>query len=253
MSGLHYDGVTVHLGGRRVLAEVCFTAERGSLTALLGPNGAGKSTCLRAALGLVPAMGRIALDSRDLLALDDRERAQHIAYVPQRTRLVAPLPVGRVVSQGRFAHRGAFAGLTAQDRKAVAGAITATGIEALVDRRFTELSGGEQQRVLLARALATGARTILLDEPTSSLDVGYALTLLKTLQRLAREGCCVVAVLHDLNEARRWADAAVLLDEGRLVACGPAAEIVAPGPLREVYGVEVIEGGGLGFGTLEEG
>jgi len=253
MTGLRFEGVTVELGGRPVVDGVSWTAPRGQVTALLGPNGAGKSSCLRAALGLVPATGTIALDGADLLALPDRDRARRVAYVPQRTRLVAPLPVHRVVEQGRFAHRSALAGLAAEDRQAVARAMEITDIVGLSARPFTELSGGEQQRVMLARALATGAGTILVDEPTAALDVRHALGMLETLGRLARDGSCVLAVLHDLNEARAWADHAVLLDAGRVAAPGPVTEIVAAGPVRDVYGVELIEGGGLGFARREGG
>ncbi len=251
MSGLRYADVTVELGGRVVVRGVSFTAARGAVTALLGPNGAGKSTCLRATLGLVPSTGAVTLDGDDLRRATPADRARRVAYVPQRSRLVAALSVRRVVGQGRFVHRSVLAAPSRADRQAVDAAIAATRIGALVDRPFTELSGGEQQRVLLARALATGARTILLDEPTSALDVGHALAMLETLRSLAAGGCCVVAVLHDLNEARRWADAAVLLDDGVVVGAGPAEEVVAPDPVRSVYGVRVIEGGGLGFERLE--
>ncbi|MEN0067803.1 MAG: ABC transporter ATP-binding protein [Myxococcota bacterium] len=248
--GLTYHRVSVELGGREVVREVAFSAAHGEVTALLGPNGAGKTTCLKAALGLVAVRGEVTLDGENVLAISDRERAQRVAYVPQRSRLTAALPVRRVIGQGRFAHRGALAGPTAADRRAIDEAMATTRIEALAERRFTELSGGEQQRVLLARALATGARTILLDEPTSSLDVGHSLTMLGTLRHLAQQGCCVVTVLHDLNEARTWADTAVLLDRGAVVASGPVDRIIAPRPIRHVYEVEIIEGGAMGFSSV---
>lgn len=252
MSAAHADLVVTglvaaHRPGRPVLRGVELQAPAGRITALLGPNGAGKSTLLKAILGLVPSEGRVALGTRSLRDLSAAERAKTVAYVPQRSQLTAPLSVERVVELGRFAHRGVLQGATAADREAVARALRDAGVETLRQRAFPELSGGEQQRVLLARALATEAPVLLLDEPTSALDVRQRLLMHRVLARLRTEGRTVLVVLHDLDEARAHADRAVLLQEGRVAAAGPVGEVVAAGPVGAVYGVELVEGGGLGW------
>ncbi|MCB9763659.1 MAG: ABC transporter ATP-binding protein [Alphaproteobacteria bacterium] len=241
-----------HQAGAPVVRGVDLDVPRGAVTALLGPNGAGKSTLLKALLGLVDSDGQVTLDGQPLAALTRWQRARRMAYVPQRSLLTAPLPVWAVVEQGRFAHRGALAPLEATDHEAVRQAMAQADVTPLAERPFTRLSGGEQQRVLLARALATGADALLLDEPTSSLDVHQALRIHRCLARLAERGCCLLVVMHDLNEARRSADRAVVLQEGRVACAGPIREVIAADPIRAVYGVELIEGGGLGY-RLSEG
>jgi len=248
MSGLVLEQFSArHENGPPVVHSVDLSFTRGAVTALIGPNGAGKSTLLKAILGLVPATGTARLDDTPLSGLSRRDRARRMAYVPQRSRLTARLSVQSVVELGRFAHRGPFANLTADDRTAVHTALADTGTDHLADRPFPELSGGEQQRVLLARALATGATTLLLDEPTSALDVRQALLLHRVLRTLADRNHCVITVLHDLSEVRRHADAAVLLHEGRVVRAGPVDTVVHPDPIRQVYGVELVATEGLEF------
>lgn len=240
-----------HPRGPDVVHAVDLTATRGSVTALIGPNGAGKSTLLKAILGLVPSSGNAHLDGTALHTLTAVERAQRMAYVPQRSQLTARLSVQSVVELGRFAHRGAWGARSPDDLQAVSKALADTGTTELAARPFPELSGGEQQRVLLARALASGATTLLLDEPTSALDVRQVLLLHQVLRHLADRGCCVLTVLHDLAEVRRHADAAVLLQAGRIAEAGPVEHVVAAGPVRAVYGVEVHSGGGLRFSLPE--
>ena len=237
--------------GPEVLRSVDLDAPYGAITALLGPNGSGKSTLLKAIVGLVRAEGRVTLDGDDLVGLTAAERAVRVAYVPQRTLLAAPLLVHVVVAQGRFAHRKTFARLNATDVAAVAAAMRDADIEHLARRPFTELSGGEAQRVLLARALATGANVLLLDEPTSSQDVRHALELHAVLGSLRDRGTAIIACLHDLSETRALADRAVMLDGGRVHAHGAAGEIVTNEHVRPVYGVEIVEGGGLGFRMVD--
>jgi len=248
MRGLRLQGFSAGYRDRlNVLQEISLHAEEGQVTALLGPNGSGKSTLLKAVLGLVSREGEIILNGEDVAEMSAAERAKRIAYVPQRTHLTARLHVSEVVGLGRFAHRGPLARETAEDREAVLQALSEVGIQELASRIFTELSGGEQQRVLLARALATGATTLLLDEPTSALDVHQVLVLHRILKGLAARGCTILVVLHGLSEARSLADAAVLLKEGCIHGAGPVAEVVQEDRIRAVYGVDLIEGGGLGF------
>jgi iron complex transport system ATP-binding protein len=240
--GLEVRELGVVLGGRSIVRAVSFAADRGTVTAVLGPNGAGKTTLLKALVGLLPYSGQILVDGRDLAAGSRRQRRQRarlVAYVPQRSALDAPLRVETVVGHGRYAHTSA-AVLQGEDLRAVRAAMAATDIADLAGRSYLELSGGEQRRVLIARALATGARILLLDEPTESLDVGHALALFGLLRDLATSGVCVIAVLHDLNDALAFTDRALLLDHGAVAAAGPTADILTDEPIRRVYGVEPV-------------
>ena len=239
----------VRRGTRPVLQGLSFSVEAGQVLVLLGPNGAGKSTALKAILGLLPYQGRVLLAGKEARLLDPRARARQVAYVPQHSALDAPLPVRDVVAQGRFPHAGGdlFAlGLpgrqASDDRRLVEQALARTDLLPLADRPFDALSYGERRRVLLARALCTEAKVLLLDEPTAALDVGHALALLQVLREVASTGAAVVVVLHQLQEAAAFADQAVLLAGGRCVRQGPAAEVIAPEPVRAVYGVELVPG-----------
>jgi len=245
--GLSVHGLSAGYANRKVIHEIAFTAPRGQVTALLGPNGAGKSTLLKAVLGLRPCRGEVLLDGVALESMPARQRAQQVAYVPQQSLLAARLPVRSVVGMGRFAQRGAWSSHGERDREAIDAALAQADVAHLADRAFPEISGGERQRVLLARALATGARTLLLDEPTSSLDVRQVLSLHAVVRELAERDFCLVVVLHDLDEARHHADHGVLLAEGRVHSEGPIGEVVHADPIRRVYGVEVHEREGLAF------
>lgn len=246
-TGLVIQDLVAGYRKKTVLQGVSFVAPRGQITALLGPNGSGKSTLLKSVLGLLSSTGSLALDDVDLRGCSPLERAQSIAYVPQRTHLTARLSVEEVVELGRFAHRGPFSLRSQADELAVNSAMDRAGVLALRGRMFNELSGGERQRVLLARALATGAKTLLLDEPTSALDVRQVLTIHRVLRKLAQEGCCILVVLHGLGEAKSHADRAVLLARGRVVQEGPVGEVIQPEVIREVYGVNLVAGGAIGF------
>lgn len=245
---LALHGVTVTRGPRAVLDRVSLAADAGELLGVLGPNGAGKSTLLKTIAGLVPrAGGSIAVAGADPASLAPRERARSVAYLPQHSALHAPLPARDVVAQGRFAHAGSLARWSAADRAAIDSALERAGATALRDRPFDELSYGERRRVLLARMLASGARLLLLDEPTAALDVGYVLALHEILRGIARDGACLLVVLHNLDEARALADRIVLLSAGRVAVDAPPADALAPEHLRGVYGVETAPGAPLGY------
>jgi len=239
--------VGVSLGGRRVLQNVDLEANPGEVLALLGPNGAGKSTLLKALAGLVPYDGRIALGDVDLSSISPQQRAQQIAYVPQRSLLRSALSVTDVVGLGRYAHVGGFGGFSKNDKAAIDHALETAHADALRDRIFTQLSVGEQQRVLLARALASDAPILLLDEPTAALDVGEGMAVLALIRRLAEREHTIVVVLHDLADARSTTDRALLLKEGRVVEKGDTQDVVATEPIRNVYGVRLIENARIGF------
>jgi iron complex transport system ATP-binding protein len=239
--------LTVQLGTREVLRGLSFTCAFGEVTAVLGPNGAGKSTLLRALTGLVPSRGNISLAGTPLHTLSASERAKRLSLVPQHSLLTARMPVASVVAQGRYAHRAALARLSTDDLTAVQAAIGATDLASLAQRPYSELSFGEQKRVLIARALATGARTLLFDEPSASLDIEHTLRLFALLRRLAGEGRAVCVVLHQLEHALEFADRALLLQQGSALAFGAAREVLTAARVRELYRVELVAAGSVGF------
>lgn len=247
MSDLRLSDVSVRLGNREVLRGVNFTAKRGEVLGILGPNGAGKTTLLRATLGLVAYSGEISLHTRALNAFSALERAKQVAYVPQQSELRAPLSVREVVELGRYAHQTTRGHGDASDAAAIARALADCDLQGFEERRFTRLSGGEQRRVLLARALATEAPWILLDEPTAALDIPHALALVARARALANTGRGILVVLHNLDEARQLCDRVVLLNNGSVYAEGPVEEIIVEPKIRDVFGVELIRGAGLGY------
>jgi iron complex transport system ATP-binding protein len=234
-------------GGATVVQGLDFVARAGAVLAVLGPNGAGKSSILKAIAGILPFEGEIALDGVPARALSRQERARRVAYVPQQSELRSPLLVHEVVAQGRYAHEIGKVQPARAAGDAIAHALSLAEVKGLALRDFTTLSQGEKQRVLIARALATEARVLLLDEPTSALDVGHALRLYRLLRDLARDGFCVVVVLHPLEDALDWTDDALLLDRGRRVSFGPTPGVICAGPLEALYGVTLVPGGALGF------
>lgn len=228
-------------GGKLVLDGVSLAIGRGDYLAVAGPNGAGKSTLLRLLAGtLAPLSGDVTLDGRQLSRLPRRWVAQRIALLPQRLQLAFDATVEELVWLGRTPHSsplGALRGPSAQDRQAVAAALEMTGTTRFHSRTFQSLSGGEQQRVGLALALAQQPEVLLLDEPTSHLDPGHALDILDLVARLQHErGLTVVAVFHDLNLAALYAGRIAVLHGGRLVADGPAASVLCPDVLQPVFG-----------------
>jgi len=215
---------------------VSFEARRGAITALVGPNGSGKSTLVGALLRLqVHASGAIAIDGVSLDALDRRAFARRVAVITQREALVFPLPVREYVALGRYPHEGAWRAAGPDDDAAVARAIALAGVEPLADRRTHELSGGEWQRVRIARALAQGGESLVLDEPTTFLDIAHEMAMFELFARLARDGMAVLLVSHQLNLVARFADAIVLLHHGRVAAQGAPAAVMQASVLEPVY------------------
>ena len=239
--------VRVTLGGRPVVDGVDLEVHAGEVLALLGPNGAGKTSLLRALAGLTRFSGRVEIVGLDVQRAERKALARHVAVVPQSSLLEARLPVRTVVAQGRYAHAAGFGRARPDDEAAVLRAMEHADVARFADRVLPELSYGEQRRVLLARALCTEARVLLLDEPTAALDLPHALSLLSTLRALAAAGHAMVLVVHQLDEALRVADRCALLDAGRLVAEGAAKDVVLGPDVQRVYGVEVVANGGLGF------
>ncbi|SDB42044.1 ABC transporter ATP-binding protein [Bauldia litoralis] len=234
-------GLSVSLGGRAILKDIAMKARHGEFLVVIGPNGAGKTTLLKALAGLLDASGEVLLGGRSLALIARRQRALLLGYLPQGHEFHWPLSVLDVVGLGRLP-RGAGADLSEEDRNAVARAMEETGVSGFAGRTVTTLSGGERARVALARVLATEADLILADEPTASLDPRYQLVVLDILKRHAARGA-VVAVLHDLGLAARYADRLLILDEGRVVAAGPPREVLTAERLATTFGVraEILE------------
>jgi iron complex transport system ATP-binding protein len=233
-----FDDVVVRYPRREMpaLDGVSLDAPRGRLTAVVGPNGSGKSTLVRALVGRAPlARGRILIDGESHAALARRTLATRVAVVTQREEPVFPLAVRDYVALGRYPHLGLLRGASRQDRAAVEQAIALTETEHLITRVVTELSGGEWQRVRLARAVAQGGDAIVLDEPTTFLDVGHEMAVFELLSRLARDGRAVLLVSHQLNLVARFADRMVLLHRGQVAAAGSAAQVMQADVLERVY------------------
>jgi iron complex transport system ATP-binding protein len=232
-------GVTVRFGSRNALQGVDLSIRPGEFVALAGPNGSGKTTLLRALLGLVePVEGGVELFGAPVQGLSIRDRARRIAWVPQEEGTRDAVPVLEYVLYGRYAHLGFLEGESGEDRRRAARLLEEVGLADRAGDSILSLSGGERQRATLARALAQDAPLLLLDEPTTHLDIGHQLDLLERVRRLSRErGVTVLAALHDLNLAARYADRVVVLSRGRRYADGPPATVLSEDLLVRVWGV----------------
>jgi iron complex transport system ATP-binding protein len=237
---LRLAGVDAGYGSRAALVRVDLAVRPGEFLALTGPNGSGKSTLLRVALGLVePSRGSAELFGTPLAALSVRERAFRVAWVPQAEPLREEVPLDRYVLYGRYAAHGTFGRENDDDRRLATEAIAEVGLADRAHDSLLALSGGERQRAVLARALCQQAPLLLLDEPTTHLDIGHQLDLLDRVRRLVRErGITVVAALHDLNLAARFADRIVVLSRGRCVADGPPGRVLSSELLARVWGID---------------
>ncbi len=226
--------------GRTVGSGVEFTLAPGEVLCLLGPNGGGKTTLIRTLLGLLPPhSGSVFLNEKCLEEKTRTEIARLVGYVPQAHAGAFAYSVSDMVLMGRTAHLSLFASPSARDREAAGRAIDTLGIGALAERAFTEVSGGERQLALIARALAQEARVLVMDEPTSSLDFGNQVRVLAHVRRLSAQGIAVLMSSHQPDHALQCADRALLLGEGKALALGVPREVITPETLRRLYGVNV--------------
>ncbi len=225
--------------GKPVLPDVSLSIPAGKVTVLLGPNGWGQSTLLKALCGILPAKnGRVLLDGEDLLSLPPKLLARKVAYLAQ-SRQIPDITVGRLVLHGRFPYLGYPRRYGKGDYAIADGAMETMGIRALADTLLGHLSGGQRQKAYIAMALAQDTPVILLDEPTTYLDIAHQLQLLRQASLLARQGKTVIMVVHDLPHAFQWADRIAVLNDGEVVAQGTPEEIYAAGVTDGVFGVKL--------------
>jgi iron complex transport system ATP-binding protein len=250
MTALSFRSLAVRLDGTTILDDVSGSVDEGGWLTVIGPNGAGKSTLLRALAGLVPAQGSVRLDGSDTSKLRARELARRVALVPQTPSMPAEMTVAEYVLLGRTPHLGYLARESKGDRELAAEALRRLDLGRIAGRRLGTLSGGERQRAVLARALAHEAPLLLLDEPTSMLDIGRGQQALELVDSLRAEaGLTVVATMHDLTLAGQYADRLLLLDRGRVVAAGTPREVLTDELVARHYRaiVRVVEEEGAGL------
>ena len=231
--------LTVRFGGHEAVRHASFAAEAGDWVVLIGPNGAGKTSVLRAMCGLLPFDGKILVDGRDVRSLSRRELARIVAFVPQTPETPHELTVAEYVLLGRTPHIGYFAAEGSADRRAAASALDRLELSPFAERPLGSLSGGEVQRVVLARALAQEAPILLLDEPTTALDLGRQQQALELIDSLRADGLTVVSTMHDLTLAGQYAARLLLLDRGVVVAEGAPEEVLSVANLSAHYDARV--------------
>ena len=231
--------ISAGYGKTEILHDLSLTFAEGKITIVLGGNGCGKSTLLKTLVRLLPlTSGEINVDGQPLSAYSPAELAKKIAYLPQN-RNVPDMTVRQMVLHGRFAYLSYPRVYRKEDREAAEMAMRTLGIEDLAESRLSELSGGMRQKVYIAMALAQDAPTILMDEPTTFLDIAGQLRLAQTIRQIADSGRTVILVLHDLPLALKLADRLAVLHEGRLLACGTPEEILACGTVEQAYGIKI--------------
>ncbi|MBX8554998.1 Fe(3+) dicitrate ABC transporter ATP-binding protein FecE [Pseudomonas cichorii] len=240
MSILQAQQLDIGYGDTRIVQALSFSPPPGKVTALIGPNGCGKSTLLKAfARILTPQAGKLSLDGQAYAQLSPRELARKIAFLPQ----VLPIPEGVSVRQlaayGRSPHNSLWGRLSGADRSSVDQALQRMELETLAERPLSDLSGGQRQRAWLAMVLAQDAAIVLLDEPTTYLDISHQVELLDLMRQLSAEGKTVITVLHDINQACRYADHLAVMQAGRLVASGTPDEVLDAELVSRVFEVQV--------------
>ena len=233
MSLLTLEDFSVSLAGQRVLTDIRLDVQPGELVGIIGPNGAGKTTLMRAALGLIPAVGHCSLAE-----LDDRARARTVAWMPQDRAIAWPISVEALVMLGRMPHRGPGLRPTAMDRARVAAAIRQVGLAGFERRAVTRLSSGERTRALIARALAQQTPLILADEPIAGLDPAHQISAMETFAELTGEHRSVLLSIHDLGLAARHCTRLILLGEQHVVADGAPARVLSAENLARIFNIE---------------
>ncbi|HTO41275.1 MAG TPA: ABC transporter ATP-binding protein [Rhizomicrobium sp.] len=240
MSALSFRKVSVAYGARPVLQQASAEFAKGAVTAIVGPNGAGKTTLFRAALGLLPVRGEIRILGNERKYWSREGLSRSIAYLPQGADAHWPISAKRLVALGRLPHRKLFAPQTEIDDAAILNALDRCEATEFIDRPIDQLSAGERSRVLLARALATGAPILMADEPAAHLDPAHQIGLMRLLRQEAARGTAVLVTLHDLALASRYCDAVVVIEKGRIAAQGSPEQALDDATLARVFGIKAL-------------
>ncbi len=236
---IELKNVTVGYEEKKILQNVNLTFSKGQISVLIGPNGCGKSTLLKSLVRLNPHMdGEILVDGEPIASMSPTLLARHVAYLPQ-SKKAPDIPVLKMVLHGRFSYLSYPRRYRKEDYEIARKALRWAGMEALAEENVSRLSGGMQQKVYIAMALAQDAETVLMDEPTTYLDISQQLRLMDMAKQLAGEGKAVVMVLHDLSQALRIADEVVVMADGVVAKCGTPDEVYESGVLQKVFGVEI--------------
>ncbi len=233
------ENLWVGYGERPIIQDVSLRIPHGKITALLGPNGCGKSTLLKTLVRLLsPQSGQVSWKGDALHRLPSRQVARQLALLPQTQPIPEGIRVKELVAYGRSPYTGFWGKLSGHDKAAVNDAMTAAGVEPLAEQLVSELSGGQRQRAWLATTLAQDTDYLLLDEPTTYMDLNHQVELMRLLRRLNNNGKTVVSVLHDINQASRYCDHLVVMHQGRIVAEGAPTAVLTPELLRRVFSVD---------------
>lgn len=239
---LTIDHIQFLIGEKKILHDISATFEPCKIHGIIGPNGSGKSSLLKNICRIwEPQTGTIFIDSRDYRSMPRRDLSKVITMVPQNTTISFPISVYDIVAMGRHPHLGRFQTLSKKDKRIIGNALEITQINTLKDRNINELSGGEGQLSIIARALATEASLILLDEPTSNLDIKHALTIMNLLRDLRETGKTILVSIHDLNLARRYCDTISIINRGEIFFTGAPPDAFSKENMREVFAVNMME------------
>ncbi len=245
------EGLGWRAAGRWIVEGIDFSLTAGDLVGIIGPNGAGKTTLLRLLGGvLAPSAGAVRLEGRNLVGLSARARARQVAFMSQESGLTFPFSVQEILLMGRYPHLRRFERESAEDRERTRRMLSYVGLPGIEERTFGELSGGERQLVLFAKALVQDTPVLLLDEPSSNLDIRHQDRIFSMALELAREGRGVAASVHNLSVAAHYCTGLVLMDKGRVVAAGRAAEVLRADLLDRVYGIRTMVSPSLATGSL---
>ncbi|PRI10453.1 ABC transporter ATP-binding protein [Leucobacter massiliensis] len=238
---LRTDAVRLGYAETTVIHDVSISIPDGSFTVIVGANGCGKSTLLRALARVEkPRNGAILLDGSSIATSSTKEVARTIGLLPQSSTAPEGIRVAELVARGRYAHQSMLRRWSDDDERAVTSALASAGMSELSERPLDALSGGQRQRAWIAMALAREAPILLLDEPTTYLDIAHQVSVLELIARQNRQGTTVAAVLHDLNQAARYGTHMIALKDGRVAAVGPPAEVITPSMVREVFDLETV-------------
>jgi len=238
---LQIRSLSANYGDVNALDDISLDVQQGEIVGMIGPNGAGKSTLIKVLSGVLKASaGEVLINQKDVNSYSPNQRARTLAVVPQARQLGGAFTVEQAVLLGRTAYLGFLGKPAREDLTKVAWAMKQTAVDSLADRKLAEISGGEQQRVLMARALAQDTPVLLLDEPTNHLDLRYQVNLLKLIKKLVKqEGLSVLMAMHDLNQVSGTADRVVLLANGKLKALGSPEEVLTPENIMQAYQTEI--------------